>query len=800
MLVINGKTKERFPYAAFRNTCIEYEINTLDRLIFEIPKQYRNVFDVEHLVEFKKGDVCQEFIVKNIEPFYDGYKIEGFANNSDWQEKFNKSLNFPYKGIKDVLDVITPAGWKYVVLDDIKTKRTITGDHKTSWEIFEELIKKYEVEYKLDAYQKTVIIGRELSQNKDIYLTASLNLEKQDISVENFEFATKIIPEGMNGLKINQINNGLDYLEDKSFSDKTITYYWKDERYTNIKNLKDEAARKLKVLSKPKTVIELKAKDLKEAIDQYDQDFKTNDLRFGIGDYVYLIDKDRKTKEKFRILKLLNYPFKTMDNEITLSNKPQTIIDDLDEAIDLTNQMWEETRVRFETTEDSIEASVATSRRYTDDSFKTYKTERKQTDSQIYESITEATTYVDPVTGQTKPIIDKQLEIDKTIDGINISVKNQIRDVKGLIGKLDEKYPSIADLHQASDDLNKKILSVESDFKIKNDEISSTITSISTSTNNKIKSLQDDLNSGVPLGTKQFIEKNYATISQTNDSIVSSVGKVKAEVDSEFKEVRGLISQTNSTIAQTNDMIKTEVSKQIPDISGVEDKADRAIRAAAVAQGEVAGKVTYTDFNSYKKQTAEMIESKVSAGEAYSLIRQEVKNIKISADQIDLTGNVSVVGDFKTSSYGKRVHIEGSEIKFYDDYGSFIGKMGIDRDGALNLNGAYDQEGSISINSPWTIDYTNFSNQTVKSYLYGDWGATNFYSFSLSTRYIFVDRDLTVYNDQEVGGDLTVRKKINLGYSAYIKLNPAGTQLWIGRTYDSYDFVIDFNEKKTFWA
>ncbi len=785
MLIVNGRTKERFPYAAFRNTCIEYEINTLDRLIFEIPKQYRNIFDVEHLVEFKKGDVCQEFIVKNIEPFYDGYKIEGFANNSDWQEKFNKSVNFPYKGIEDVLDVITPVGWKYVVLDDIKAKRTITGDHKTSWEIFEELIKKYEVEYKLDAYLKTVVIGRELSENKDIYLTATLNLEKQNISVENFEFATRIIPEGMNGLKINQINNGLDYLEDKSFSDKTITYYWKDERYTNIKNLKDEAARKLKVLSKPKTVIELKAKDLKEAIDQYDSNWTFKNLSFGIGDYIFLIDNDRKTKEKFRILKLSSYPYKSMDNEITLSNKPQTLVDDLDEAVELTNQMWEETRVRFETTEDSIEASVATSRRYTDDSFKTYKTERKQTDSQIYESITEATTYVDPVTGQTKPIIDKQLEIDKTIDGINISVKNQFEDVKGIIGKLDEKYPSIADLHQVSDDFNKKILSVESDFKIKNDEISSTITSISTSTNDKIKSLEDYLNSGVPLGTKQFIEKNYATISQTNDSIVSSVGKVKAEVDAEFKDVRGLISQTNTTIAQTNENIRTEVTKQMPDISGVEEKADRAIRVAGTAQQEAAGKVSLAEYRSYVNQTAEAIESKVSYGQAYSMIRQEVSNIKISADQIDLTGNVSVVGDFQTSSYGRRVKIEGSKIVFIDSSGYEAGSVGVESDGSVTIGGSYSWNGSIVMNSNKSFSLDYFQDKTINSYLNGDWGCISLTSFGIATKVLGVDSDMTIWGD------------INFGRSLYIKR--VQDQIWIGENYGN-KYVIDMGKKSTFWA
>lgn len=789
MLVTSLIDNEEQPFSLYRNLEFEKEVNKLTKLTFEIPKEYRHIFQAECLVTH--DDKLYE--VKNIEPFYDGYKIECRRAIYTLQAVFLKNLNFVHKNFETVIKGLLPSYWNYKIVGKIEGYRTITIDHMDLWEAINLVVKKFDCEFKIDTSKYLVIFSKELGEDKGVCFFDDLNVNDKDITEESFEFATRIIPEGMNGLKINQINNGLDYLEDNSYCFKTITYYWKDERYTNIHNLKRDAEEKLKALSRPRITIKLKVKDLSDAIGVKGQ-------KYEVGDYVYLIDRDRKVKERYRIISGKFYPYKPFDNDLILANKPLDMVDDLEETIELTNEMWEETRVRFETTDDAIKESVETNKKYTDDSFKTYKSERKQTDSQIYESITEATTYVDPQTGQTKPIIDKQLEIDKTVEGINISVKNQFEDVIGIIGKLDEKYPSIADLNQTSDDLNKKILSVESDFKIKNDEISSTITSISTSTNEKIKSIEDDLNSGVPIGTKQFIEKNYATISQTDNKIVSTVSSVKAEVDEEFKDVRNLISQTNSSIAQTNENIKTEVSKQMPDISGIEEKADRAIKVAGDAQMEAAGKVSYVEYKSYINQTAEKIESKVSAGDVYSLIEQLPSYVKISAKNIDLTGNVSVVGDFMTASYGKRVYIEGSEIKFYDSYGSFIGKIGIDTDSSLNIQGSYSQDASILMNTSRTMSFTNLNNKVLSAYLYGDWGTTNFYSFSLSTRYAYVDRDLTVHNNLEVNNKLTITKDINFGDTAYIKLTSAGNQMWIGRTYDDYDFIIDFNKKTTFWA
>lgn len=774
MLVTSLIDNEEQPFSLYRNLEFEKEVNKLTKLTFEIPKEYRHIFQAECLVTH--DDKLYE--VKNIEPFYDGYKIECRRAIYMLQAVFLKNLNFVHKNFETVIKGLLPSYWNYKIVGKIEGYRTITVDHMDLWEAINLVVKKFDCEFKIDTSKYLVIFSKELGEDKGVCFFDDLNVEDKDITEESFDFATRIIPEGMNGLKINQINNGLEYIEDNSYCFKTITYYWKDERYTNIQNLKRDAEEKLKALSRPRITIKLKVKDLSDAIGVKGQ-------KYEVGDYVYLIDRERKVKERYRIISGKFYPYKPFDNDLILANKPLDMVDDLEETIELTNEMWEETRVKFETTDDAIKESVETNKRYTDDSFKTYKSERKQTDSQIYESITEATTYVDPQTGQTKPIIEKQLEIDKTVEGITISVKNQFEDVIGIIGKLDEKYPSIADLNQTSDDLNKKILSVESDFKIKNDEISSTITSISTSANEKIKSIEDDLNSGVPLGTKQFIEKNYATISQTDNKIVSSVGQVKAEVDEEFKDVRNLISQTNSTIAQTNENIKTEVSKQMPDISGIEEKADQAIKIAGDAQTEASGKVSYVEYKSYINQTAEKIENKVSAGDVYSLIQQLPYYVKIKADNIDLSGDVSVVGDFQTSSYGRRVKIQGSKITFVDSDGYTAGSVGVESDGSVTIGGAYSWDGSIDMNSYKYFSFSNLPNKTLNSFLNGDWGCQTLTVFGISVGSLAVDTDITMHGNIYLGSDLYIKKVYD--------------QIWIGND-SGKKFVIDTGLGKTFWV
>lgn len=616
MLVYKSRNSDKVLFSYYKNLHIEYEINKLDRLIFEIPNDYRHIFRVEGFIE--QGNEIYE--IKNIEPYYDGYKIESVLSNLDWQEKFNKSLNFPYKTIEDVLKGIMPNGWSYKLLETISKRRTITADHKTSWQVLEEAAKKFDIEFRLSPKKKEIICAEKIYNESNSYLNVGLNVEDKDISIESFDFATRIVPEGMNGLKINQINDGKDYLEDNSYSDKVIHYYWKDERYTNIKNLKDEAQRKLEVLARPKINIELKVKDLRQAVG-VEEDFSHGS--FGIGDYVYLIDQDRKTKEQFRVLRFVEYPYRPMDNEITLSNKPEDIVDDMNRSIELTEQMWEETRVRFETTDEAIEASVATNKRYTDDSFKTYKTERKQTDKNIYESISESTTYVDPVTGQTKPIIDKQLEIDKTVDGINIKLRDQItannefdKTLDNLRESLNEAKQSLGsfrdDFENRDSEVSRELLGIKTDINLTREKIQTQIDSVSKATEKAINNMGDETKQDI----KTYLLNNYSSSIQTDQKIENKVGQLKTSISEDIDNLSKEISENESKITQT----------------------------------------------------ANEISSRVRENEVISAINQSAEQIKIQANKINLQGDLHLTGTFSNlNSQGQGVSLRNNRLQVYDN-------------------------------------------------------------------------------------------------------------------------------------
>lgn len=755
MLVYKNDVDEQFVFSYYRNLYFDLGINELISPVFEIPKEYRHLFEVESQI-IEDG---QLYDIKNIEPFYGGYKVECRQAVYTLQAQFNKSLNFPHQTFENILKGILPQGWSYKIVGNLKERRTITADHKDSWQVFNEAIKKFNYEYKINSSKQEIIVGKELGTDRGAYFMDDFNIDDKDITEESFEFATRIIPEGMNGLKINQINNGKDYLEDKSYSWKTITYHWKDERYTNIENLKEAAAEKLKALSRPRLTIKLKVKDLSEAVGVYAQ-------KYEVGDYVYLIDKDRKTKERFRITGGRFYPSKPFENEITLTNRPVDIVDDVNETIELTKEMWEETRVRFETTDEAIKSSVSTAKRYTDDSFKTYKTEREQTDSRIYESITESTTYVDPKTGQTKPIIDKQLEIDKTIEGINISLKDQltanqdfadslegikanisenninindkidkdlakvkkelgesidytkvdfkkrhdllalelesasksISEAKGELGELSNKFD---DFNTTAENkyqiIDKEILGIKSNFKVARDEITAEITSASKTQEQAINQMGKDTEASI----KTYLNANYSTSTQTDEKISQEVGSLKTLVNKDIGDLSKEITEAKSKIEQTDNRITSSVetitkgidarigasiehtNNEIGSLKEYVSKnystitqTDSAIRAQ-VRTVERDVKILSADV----KLTQYGLESKVSENEIISKINQSPEAVKIKARNIDLSGNVSVRGDFTTlNGYGDPgIHIANNQVAWSDDRwtGKQFGKINV---------------------------------------------------------------------------------------------------------------------------
>lgn len=170
-----------------------------------------------------------------------------------------------------------------------------------------------------DTINKTISFYQYRGSDRGAYLMSGLNLKKLSKKQSTYDFFTRIIPIGANGLTIEEVNSGRNYLENFQYASKILTYIWKDENYTDATALKEDAELYLNDLSKPAVSYSVDLLDLaKQSGGQYDV------LAFGLGDNVTLIDSTTGTREKQRIKKLTEYPEEWWRNTAEIGNTTLT--------------------------------------------------------------------------------------------------------------------------------------------------------------------------------------------------------------------------------------------------------------------------------------------------------------------------------------------------------------------------------------------------------------------------------------------------------------------------------------------
>lgn len=185
-----------------------------------------------------------------------------------------------------------------------------------------------------------------------------------------------------------------------------------------------------------------------------------------------------------------------------------------------------------------------------------------------------------------------------------------------------EWSPCYADVDDAikagkeeTEEVSKKLIKVESDFKIDSNNIKASVSSLSETTERSFVNLKKDIADAdvkIETGIKNYLINNYSTKTQTDQKISQEVGSVKASIGNINQE----ISRTKTSIEQTNIKIETKVSK---------DKFS-------------------------------------------SLVKQEFDSYTVQARNINFDGYVSVKGEFTTnySDGHPGINIKDNAIEFFD--------------------------------------------------------------------------------------------------------------------------------------
>ncbi len=195
-------------------------------------------------------------------------------------------------------------GWRCEC--DIKKKRTIRMTNISSWDVLKKIADTFRLEMIVDSLDKKIIFKEKIGEDKGCYFTDQLNLISLSSQSDTTDFYTRILPLGKDGMTIESVNDGSMYLENHTYSDKNKTYIWKDERYTVPESLKEDAKSKLEELACPYTAYTCKLLDL--------------DNECNIGDVITIIDKQKHTRIKQRIVKMKRYPDKPAEDTCEISN------------------------------------------------------------------------------------------------------------------------------------------------------------------------------------------------------------------------------------------------------------------------------------------------------------------------------------------------------------------------------------------------------------------------------------------------------------------------------------------------
>lgn len=328
MQIFNDKKQRVGILKGFKDRKIVKTLNSGDReLSFKYPSDgemvdrlkeeyYIRTKDDEYVIRKKKtGAQFNEYTAQlNVEELEGAVFPYGFESK---EQTIRACLEFAFEG----------TGWKVGVCQ-ITKKRTINKDEETNaWKVLQDCLSTYRTECKINSLTKTIDIYEQIGSDRGRYFIEGLNLKKLTVTSDTYDFYTRLIPLGKDGIGIEWL--GKPYLENYQYSSKIKTYVWSDERYTNTTSLIEDGIAKLDEMSKPYVAYAADVIDLARQSEKYSSVFD-----YDIGDTVWMISRKTRTKEKQRIVKLTEYPESPQKNTVELSNATKTFAEVQQEATD----------------------------------------------------------------------------------------------------------------------------------------------------------------------------------------------------------------------------------------------------------------------------------------------------------------------------------------------------------------------------------------------------------------------------------------------------------------------------------
>lgn len=537
MQIFNDKKQRVGILKGFKDRKIVKTLNSGDReLSFKYPSDgekvdqlkeeyYIRTKDDEYVIRKKKTGVqFNEYTAQlNVEELEGAVFPYGFESK---EQTIRACLEFAFEG----------TGWKVGVCQ-ITKKRTINKDEETTaWNVLQDCLSTYRVECKIRSLEKTVDIYEQIGADRGRYFIEGLNLKKLTVTSDTYDFYTRLIPLGKDGIGIEWL--GKPYLENYQYSSKIKTYVWSDERYTNTTSLIEDGIAKLEEMSKPYVAYTADVIDLARQSEKY-----SNVFDFDIGDTVWMISKKTHTKEKQRIVKLTEYPESPQNNTVELSNATKTFAEVQQEATDQAKS--EAIKIANSSAKKVLEDGY-----YTKTEVETHITASKEEIELGVSKTYETKTIVDQKIKSANDLTDEKLTEYRTTEQMQAAINLKAEEIDLEVSKVYETKTSVTEKIESVNDLTDEKLTLYSTTEEMNAAI-------------KVQAEAIDLSVSKTYETKTTVTEKIKSANELAQSAADTAEEnANDETDKKLKEY-STTKEMKAAIKLQADSITTEVNKKV---------------------------------------------------------------------------------------------------------------------------------------------------------------------------------------------------------------------------------------------
>ena len=537
MQIFNDKKQRVGILKGFKDRKIVKTLDSGDKeLTFKYPSDGKqvNLLKEEYYIRTKEdeyvirkrktGTQFNEYTAQlNVEELEGAVFPYGFESK---EQTIRACLEFAFEG----------TGWK-VGTCQITKKRTINKDEETNaWKVLQDCLSTYRVECKINSLTKTIDIYEQIGADRGRYFIEGLNLKKLTVTSDTYDFYTRLIPLGKDGIGIEWL--GKPYLENYQYSSKIKTYVWSDERYTNTTSLIEDGIAKLDEMSKPYVAYTADVIDLARQSEKY-----SNVFDFDIGDTVWMISKKTRTKEKQRIVKLTEYPEAPRSNTVELSNATKTFAEVQQEATDQAKS--EAIKIANSSAKKVLEDGY-----YTKTEVETHITASKEEIELGVSKTYETKTIVDQKIKSANDLTDEKLTEYSTTEQMKAAINLKAEEIDLEVSKVYETKTSVTEKIKSVNDLTDEKLTLYSTTEEMNAAI-------------KVQAEAIDLSVSKKYETKTTVTEKIKSANQLAQAAADTAEEnANSATDEKLKEY-STTEEMNAAIKLKADGITTEVNKKV---------------------------------------------------------------------------------------------------------------------------------------------------------------------------------------------------------------------------------------------